>query len=277
MIDVSHDPDYEQYNPMRSLNWRWGRAMWLVGKGRQFRQDRDDELTGLAVGYLRDRVRCRTDRQFRNLSRRHPDLHAALRLHKNGGLDRWEVEARLLARQSSQEIGRLTDLPIATVDAFESLFFNVRDRFDARCFILKAAIGHIGQVGHIKDDRAVFLRSIGYFGGPIVLDTVLKHLGAIADTPGEQSGSSATEPDLTRRIRLLMAAMALEFDGRTALNLGSICLGSGASKPVRNGHVFAQEVAETLENVLQETASNSVQTKGAVPATDEYREIDEAA
>lgn len=268
MIDMSYDPEYERRNPTRSLRWRWRRAQLLVARGCQFRRNRDDEFTGLAIYYLRGRARCRSDRQLLNLARRHPDLHAALRLHVDGGLDRWEVEARLLAREDSKVIGRFTDLTAATVETFESLFFNVRDRFNARSYILTAAIGRIGSVGDVKDHRAVFLRTIGYFGGPFVLGMVLEQLGTLLDLSANQGDSTTTDDILAQRIRLLMAARSAEFDDHTALQLASIGSNYSSSKPVQNGHVFAQEVVETLEKVFQKMPIQPPDTSRDTTAAD---------
>jgi GAF domain-containing protein len=51
-----------------------------------------------------------------------------------------EVQARLLARHSPEEIARITPLPAEAVATYEALFFNVVDRLDARDWITAVAI-----------------------------------------------------------------------------------------------------------------------------------------
>jgi hypothetical protein len=160
-------PDLLRYSFFRPTDWRWRRARWLVERGRSFSRRRDDDQTGRAVRYLRALGRGHAAAAIRQF----PDVHGARRLHDGGGPTRLLVEARLLARQTSVEVARLTGLAPEVVDAFEAMFFNCRDRLDARDWVLVQAIDHGG--GGREEPRAALIRSFAYHGGPPVLDAVL--------------------------------------------------------------------------------------------------------
>src|SRR4051794_13207270 len=119
-------PDLVRHSFFRSPAWRWLRARRLVDRGMYVVRRRDDEPTGRAGQYLRAVARCQPGRPTRGVPRRLADVHAARLLHEAGGATRLLVQARLLARQSTDEIARLTSVPAAAVDAYEALFFACR-------------------------------------------------------------------------------------------------------------------------------------------------------
>jgi len=104
-----------------------------------------------------------------------PDLvavAAARELYEKGPY--WtqvEVESRLLAAESFEEIAKKTGLTAATVEAFEALFFAVRHRLGASGVITSQVIGiHSERANH---DVGIQLRLMAYVSGPIVFDVML--------------------------------------------------------------------------------------------------------
>ena len=76
-----------------------------------------------------------------------PDLLAAHQLCESNGPLRWELEARILAGQSDDDISASMAVPPAVVAAFERSFFNVRDRLAAFDLILFHVIGYRPVLG----------------------------------------------------------------------------------------------------------------------------------
>jgi hypothetical protein len=85
---------------------------------------------------------------------------------------RWTIEARILARQSDAEIARLNGCSAEVIEAYEALFFNVRERLDDRDFILTSVIGPI-EAGSKFYDEGQLWKLCGYLGGPQMLDAMI--------------------------------------------------------------------------------------------------------
>ena len=119
----------------------------------------------------------------------HPAARTAVLLRQANRGRRIEVEARLLAGQSSEDIGRKTGLDAAVVAWFEAVRFNCRDR-----------LGHPGYVRHTllgEPPTAIgsglpleLARWYAYFGGPLVLEAVLPVLRSPSDRPGDPTAAA---------------------------------------------------------------------------------------
>src|SRR5262245_46423013 len=133
-------PELQRRSPTRSPAWRWERAQALVRQGRYVSPRRDDAPTGRAVRYLRQLRRCRQGTQLRKLAVTYHDIHAARQLHERGGTAVVAVQARLLARQSFEEVARRTSVTVEAVKTYEALFFNVTDHLDAKDWVVVQAI-----------------------------------------------------------------------------------------------------------------------------------------
>jgi hypothetical protein len=224
--------DYQRDNPFRAPDWRWQRARSLIGAGRNFSRRRDDESTGRAVHYLRTV----------NRGRRSPgrlcdfaDVHAARQLHESGGALRLLVEARVLARQAPALIALLAGVPAHVVETYEDLFFSCRDRLDARDWILAHAIGRGGCPLAPEPDPGAVLKAFAYFGGPAVLEAVLRSgAGAWCGVP---PGPTAAENSLGQSARLAFLAHLLPRDAATDRKL--LRIASILREPVRGPRVPA--------------------------------------
>src|SRR5262249_56031887 len=95
-----------------------------------------------------------------------PDVRDTLVL----GLARGILEARVLARQSFEEVAAACGLTPQAVEAYHDLFFAVRGRLQSWCFILIHAVGGDLWGGTLSEDDAdVLLRLFGYLKGPLFL------------------------------------------------------------------------------------------------------------
>lgn len=84
-----------------------------------------------------------------------------------------EVEARLLARQGVAVTADRTSLPLAVIEVYEQVFFDVCDYLSAADWIMAHAVGakFYGLVD--ADDFAVVVKGLAYRHGPVLLDTIL--------------------------------------------------------------------------------------------------------
>jgi hypothetical protein len=97
-------------------------------------------------------------------------LHAAHRLFEAGGLVRFIVQARLLARQSPCEVARLTSLESAVIETFESIFFEVRAHLDAKDWVATQVLWPGLEANLPTEALGGALMAIGYWLGPAILD-----------------------------------------------------------------------------------------------------------
>jgi hypothetical protein len=128
------------------------------------------------------------------------------------------VEARLLARQTSEDIARLTGVAVDIVDAYERFFFACRDRLGARDWILCQAIYKNGD-GLPEPKTAVVFKSFAYFGGPRIVDAVAPYLvgGQALFEPGLDLSTASGRRE--QMVRLAVASYLLPDDEKTRRRL----------------------------------------------------------
>src|SRR4051794_35604225 len=95
---------------------------------------------------------------------------------------RQEIEARLLSRASFEEIAFKFGGNPKAIEYFASLFFDVRDALDHRAWVvlmIRRRMRYDEESGcsRAEAERGHVLRLFGYFGGPLVLDSLMNPLG----------------------------------------------------------------------------------------------------
>jgi hypothetical protein len=212
-------PDLVRIDPMRRLSWRWDRASLLIEKGSRFSKRRDDEWTGRAMRYLRARsrsYRAGVPSTAIMVKPEHSDIHQARQLDAADDVLTWVVQARLLARQTGSEIGPLVSMDAAGVEAYESLFFNIRDRLEAKVYIGKIAIGWTSVTAAAGCDLETVVRWIGYFAGLDVLNLAERVL--LPSMAGW--GLHLLDCELATKIRELAAVLMMpQLDWKDQKNL----------------------------------------------------------
>src|SRR5262249_27551618 len=162
-----------------------------------------------AVGYLRA-----LGREGRGLAavaeRRHPDVAAARRLQDAGGAARLLVQARLLARQATPQIARLTGVAACVIEAYEAFFFHCHDRIAARHWAHATRIGPAGRSA--PPAPAAVLSSFAYYGGPVVLAAVLPYRVGGRDLFDPPADLATPEGRFEQSVRLAVAAQLLPSD-----------------------------------------------------------------
>lgn len=172
--------NFEKYNPFRSPRWRFDRILQLIDRAgvRQARVSwtRDDEYVKKGKNFLRSYRQTKPDTYERAaLFGDNPGLYYAYMLHEAEEDElRCAIEARILARQTDEEIAQCVSTLPSTINWYELLFFNVRDRLEHRDWIIRTVIGdavaEYGISDRVFDTTA---KLFAYFAGPIVLDVIL--------------------------------------------------------------------------------------------------------
>jgi hypothetical protein len=166
-------PARQRYSVCRSPAWRWQRARAIVEQHLTCTARTDDALTRRAVDYRRACELPLSGSPTQGGVPADAVLHAAHRLYEAGGLVRFIVQARLLARQSPCDVARLTSLETAVIETFEAIFFEVRDHLDARDWVANQVLWPGLEANLPTEALGGALMAIGYRLGAAILDIAL--------------------------------------------------------------------------------------------------------
>jgi hypothetical protein len=158
------------FSPFRPLDHAW-QVLLRWDEIHHFRPAWTAELPPGARAFVKDLRQCRWLDDHRALKATMPHFYEAFSLSVGRSPElRWQVEARILARQGWDAIAAKTGLAAESLRHFECLFFHVTDRLDDKGFVLDQVIGwHEGGASRLG---AVW-QYYAYRGGPDVLDTFL--------------------------------------------------------------------------------------------------------
>jgi hypothetical protein len=161
--------DYQRYNPCRAVDHRWQDARRAAADPVPSSPPRDPE-TAAAADYLRELA---LGSDTARLERCWPGLRAAQDLAAADTSVRWEVQARILAGQTDDEIATRCGLAPAAVRWFEALFFRVRDRLRGTDWIASQVMGPGLWDGFGPGELGKVWMIFGHSAGPDALDLVI--------------------------------------------------------------------------------------------------------
>ena len=166
-------PAQQRYPVCRSPSWRWKRARAIVEQSLTCTARTDDLTTRRVVEYLRASGLSLGGSQTQGGVPADSVLHTAHRLFETGGLVRFIVQARLLARQSPCEVARLTSFDPAVIETFEASFFEVRDHLDAKDWVANQLLWPGLEANLPTEALGGALMAIAYQLGSAILDIAL--------------------------------------------------------------------------------------------------------
>jgi hypothetical protein len=201
------DPAY----PFRPVDWRWRRAVYLVENGRPVAPRRDDAWARAAVRFYRALRQCQDEAARQGLARRLPALFQAHALYAGPpSLVRWHLEARLLTPESFGEVAEKCGTTPEVVEAYEALFFCVRDRIDSEGYVVLQVLGKAHR-GLTEADVDLHLKMHAYAGGPIALDRLLDYFkGPPPEVPARPEQLGPAELQSLRDKLLVRASIVLD-------------------------------------------------------------------
>jgi hypothetical protein len=86
---------------------------------------------------------------------------------------RSEVEARLLADDAVENIARRIATSVEVIEAFERLFFNVRERLYNRGYLMHCVLGPAVHLGFQASEYDLLWKLFGLLGGPLAVDLMI--------------------------------------------------------------------------------------------------------
>jgi hypothetical protein len=257
MIDLLYS------NPWRPPDAWWRRAVGVVFDAHPWASVNRDSCRGCgwikrAERFLVAKERTRTHHEQMELVCEHPAIFWAHWLHERTGpndpLIRWAVEARILARQSDDEIAGRAGCQPEYVEAFESLFFNVRDRLDNRDFIFDTVIKPPGAHCSPRRHCDWVWKALAYVGGPHVLDAVMS--GFLDVTPVKRTeGVASFFHDLALGLvkqKAAIATLSISPEGATFSELLKAHLKcSEVERATGAAHAAQDQIQENLQALLE--------------------------
>lgn len=235
--------DFQKYNFFRSPEWRWERVLALV--------DRRGSLPGRCTS--RDDDYVRRARKFllawrtgypetkQRLLYEEPGLYYAYDFHQRLVDDpdaAMYIQARLLARQTPQQIAEIMGVLPDTIYWYSYLYFDVLDRLNNRDWITKQILVPAMLRAPIKIDEQTgvpgyrdssvakphldgSLKLFAYFGGPHLVDILLggMHPGKPLQSPDDLANWCDATIATTVRRRTMQALHTVDINKYNVMEL----------------------------------------------------------
>jgi hypothetical protein len=216
-------------NPWRPPNAWWLRAKGIVDDGAPWASCNRDTCQGKGwikrtERYLLALRQAKTYDQHVQVVVDFNAIYWAHRIHEatdNLRIRRSGIEARILARETNDQIARKTGYSADTIAAFEALFFNVRDRLGRRDFIMNGVLGQAAVHGLHARDHDLLWKIVGYKAGPHVLDAMIGHIpnpmwaSRAEDVPAFFQDTAIN----LMKMKAAMATLTVPVESHTQLNL----------------------------------------------------------
>jgi hypothetical protein len=169
---------YSPMNPRRPVDWRWQRAALAAGGTYPLSRRRDgDSWVVRAARFIREHEGCTTELDMAELSEREPVIYWAHDIwytrDDGGNPVRSEVEARLLADDLPENIARRVCTEVEIINAYERLFFNVRERLINRGYLMHCVLGPAVHLGFQASEYDLVWKLFALLGGPLAVDLMI--------------------------------------------------------------------------------------------------------
>jgi len=254
---------FQLFNPFREPQWRYERCLQLVEHLPQplpASPRQDDVYVRRYRKFLLRYLRA-TDEETRSaIFPTDPAVYYAHLIHHHHDTE-WRsiTQARLLTGDSAAFIASYAGTLPRAIEIYEKLFFNVQDRLANKDWIVKTVLGTASQRSSNRYDtmtdhqRDVLYKLFGYFGGPIMLDSVISGFAArdIPTDPRHVPGwYDRTMKNFIKR-KATMEAYRFESDKFKVIELMHIHLAIMSAEKSSGGD--DTDYAKAVESMLRQT------------------------
>lgn len=175
--------DFQKFNPVRVPSWRYERVLKLAEHQPAAlvpHRRRDDKVVKAYYKFWRCYDRTESEEERVALFPKNPGMFYAHVMHHHPDPE-WRaiLQARLLTRDSDEEIADRAGTIPSAIRCYEQIFFNVRDRLDMHDWIVKTILGTEAQRAANRYDswtphqRYTAYKLFAYFGGSLTLDVII--------------------------------------------------------------------------------------------------------
>ncbi|TFH43184.1 MAG: hypothetical protein E4H01_12425 [Lysobacterales bacterium] len=220
----------DRNNPKRVVDWRWRRAAGFLGTTERAPTRRIDGPEGHkwirhAILFLQAQNAATNTDELATVKHKHPAIYWAQNLRDdNVNPVKWEIEARILARQDNYGIGFAVGYAPEIIEAYESLFFNVRDSLRHPGYVMHTVMGPAVQRGLTTREYDLLWKLYGYFYGPHMLTGLVSKCvnPAWCTTPDNANTTWQDDAIGTLKMQAALAVKTVRVDHHTQLPLMDI-------------------------------------------------------
>ena len=252
-------------DPFLKPDWRRQDAQRLVCGDEPKWSSNEPAILEYAA-YLRGMDAAHDDAEKATVKQRWSALAAAHRIAQQNDPKRWEIEARLLANQSDEEIAAKCNLPPEVVSQYEAMFFDVRCRLGAWVWISMTVIGDGLWDGFRDDELGRLWRALGFNGGTAIVDALTTAFHAVW-LPGEPATISVFFRErcpASLELKALIASHAIPFNEETAVEYMKIHAQLRKNKKTLSPHAAAVANAKLKEKTVQLLQEASWENRGGL-------------
>ena len=204
-----------QRSPFRPVDWRWHLAIYASERSNGIPKAWITHPVNQAKQFIKQLCSCRTSTDHIRLSHRYPRKYQAIRLRLSEYPEqRAEMEARILAGQSHQEISAKTGLSSEAIAIFESWLFDVKHRSPS---FVNYGLLRIHECEEWWDTKTIW-KYWAFRGGPVVLEAVMREFPATVKphSADEMAEYLATHPITRLMVRVMVLYHMLPVNQQTA-------------------------------------------------------------
>lgn len=214
---------FRKNNPRRPVDWRWQLADVALSQDIRIRRSRSDASIQKAIKLRRQINRCQNDNDYMRVLDADPDLYEAWVLFDDGEdrETRWELEARLLTDQPYTEMAKVLALSVKSIEYYEALFFNVRDRLECPSYITQVVLGKSIHAGLNERAYDVLWKMYGYWAGYCVLNSLIYRFNAPAIAENVEGVTAFWDDDgkamLRQKSAIAVRTMPINWETQTEI------------------------------------------------------------
>lgn len=212
-------------NPNRVPHWRWLRAVQIDAGGPQAARQRDG-----AKGYEWIRRALRHKRRTERSGNMPGAVYGLLERDSNvfwahsiwaddRAATRWSIEARILAGETDEEIADKLGTVPGVIEAFEGLFFDVRDKMAHTDYVSAVVLTAAVMRGLQERQHDLLWKLLGYHGGPHVLNAVISKFTKTPRPEGAENVSGFFQDFAvnTMKYKAAVAALTVQTNSHTQM------------------------------------------------------------
>lgn len=214
-------------NPWRTPTWRWRRAEGIFAGQQPGTTPKRDGEEGYywirkAVKFLDAQQQCTDDNSRMTLALLEPAIFWASYIFSQGDQPaRWAIEARIMARELDRNIAFHHDCGVEVIQAYEALFFNVREKLERRDYIVNSVFGEAVQRGLTERQYDLLWKLFAYSLGPCALEAMMDRIVAPVwvNRPEEVTTALQSTAVNAMKKKAAVAALTVPINNATQIHL----------------------------------------------------------
>jgi len=226
------------HSPLRLPSWRYQRAVQLLEQRRRIRPEIDDTWVARIKTFLAANGASPTQHSESRHRKRDQAVADAFAIYNGPKASRALLESYLLTSARRDTVAARCQLTSEVVEAYQAIFFCVRNWLNARDWIAAKAIGIATPEGLRAEYPFRLWRLLAFNGGQDVLETLVAVMSGnpLVPPPGLSFAAATTwQRETELRIKLHVASLLAE----TPMELAAVArIGNAAPRAgVKRGRV----------------------------------------